>query len=347
MKFSFIIPIYNCEKYLETCIQSIKDIRLKEYEIILVDDGSEDNSGTICDEFVQGNEAIRCIHQSNQGVSDARNRGLEIANGDYILFVDADDIIVPEKYRYVLKRIEIEPCIDMVVFGHEFDYYYNGNCYQRDILNMPLVGMRNSCDWIQSFEDLFYTNSLSPIWNKIFRRNFLVENELYLREDMFVYEDLEYSLRCMACCDNILFEPEIIYHYRQSEDEGNVGRRLEKIKHIPMIIEQIEDALNDMMEKQHAGNRQDEIEKILLSLYIVLAKEKITVSNIREISDICDDFTGWYHTREYFVQREDSFTNNLLKRKIVKLILRRTYNSIRHKIAVKVKNTIIYQKWKG
>ena len=108
-KFSFIIPVYNCEKYLEKCVDKIKDINLNTYEIILVDDGSEDSSGSLCDRLAHENKVIHCMHQKNQGVSAARNTGLKTADGDYVIFLDADDTMEPEKMHELLGKIEEEP----------------------------------------------------------------------------------------------------------------------------------------------------------------------------------------------------------------------------------------------
>ena len=348
-KFSFIIPVYNCEKYLEKCVDKIKDINLNTYEIILVDDGSEDSSGSLCDRLAHENKVIHCMHQKNQGVSAARNTGLKTADGDYVIFLDADDTMEPEKMHELLGKIEEEPeVIDMVIFSLSFDYYYNGMLYRRDEMKTPLQGVQSSRIWGQNLLELYCTNSLSPIWNKVFRRKLLTDNSLYLREDMFLYEDLEYSLRCMSYCNNIMFEREVIYHYRQSEDEGNAGRRLMRVEHLPMLVDKIEDALDKLIEKKQAILKQKEIKSILFLLYTVLAREKINVSNRSQIRQICDDFSEWNQEHTFEITPEQKqFVNYLLNRKINCLILKREYGKIRHGLAVIVKNTRIYKKLKG
>ena len=100
----------------------------------------------------------------------------------------------------------------------------------------------NADEWITELPALYRSNSLSPVWNKIIKRSVLVDNQLEFRRDMFLYEDLEFSLRCMSHCDVIYFWHEIVYHYRQSEDERNAGRRLKRIPHLYSLVEQIEDA---------------------------------------------------------------------------------------------------------
>lgn len=348
MKFSFIIPIYNGEKFINKTIREIGQTNLEDYEVILVNDGSTDNSEFICDTLAKKNKKIHCIHQRNQGVSSARNNGLKAATGEYVLFLDADDMLEPRKLSKILEKIEETKDIDMAIFGISFDYYYKGKLYRRDEMSPPLKGVQNSKIWMKNMLMMYYTNSLSPVWNKVFRRRFLLDNRIYLREDMFLYEDLEYSIRCMMCCDNILFEPEIIYHYRQSDDEGNAGRRLAKMEHIFNLVDQIENVLDKLTNLKSVKSEQDEIKSILVLLYLVLAREKIAVSNVRQVKQICDDYKKWYEKRKIKIPLESQeYSDLLLQRNVLKLILRREYTKVRHRIAVVLKNTRIYQKLKG
>lgn len=102
---SIIVPVYNVEKYLKTCINSLLEQKLDAYEIILVDDGSTDSSGGICDEYAKKHEKIQVIHKKNGGLSSARNTGIENAVGKYIGFVDSDDYIMPEMYKNLIEKV--------------------------------------------------------------------------------------------------------------------------------------------------------------------------------------------------------------------------------------------------
>ena len=348
MKISFIIPVYNNGVLLKSMVQNIEYMQLRNYEIILVNDGSQDDSKRICEKLAQKNRNIYCLHQKNQGVSAARNNGLKNSSGEYVLFLDADDTIESRKLCKLLKKLDHEPKIDMAIFGLSFDYYHDGILYHKEEFSPSLKGVQGIDKWEEKILDLYYDNSLSPIWNKVFSSRFLKENYLYLRNDMFLYEDLEYSLRCMAQCSNIYFEPDIIYHYRQSEDEGNAGRRLLRIDHIYNLVDQIEAAFN-LIEEKNTGNAiKENIKNILISLYLVLAKEKIAVSNVKQIRQICDDFAAWYQRYNMEISAESQgYARLLLDRKIMRILLKRKYTKIRHGIAVRMKNTGFYQRLKG
>ncbi len=105
-KISVIVPVYKVEKYLARCVDSIIDQTYKNLEIILVDDGSPDGCGAMCDEYAKKDERIKVIHKENGGLSSARNAGLDIATGDYIAFVDSDDRITPDAYENLLKALD-------------------------------------------------------------------------------------------------------------------------------------------------------------------------------------------------------------------------------------------------
>ena len=337
-KLSFIIPVYNCKNHLPGCIESIEKIGLSDYEILLIDDGSTDGSGELCDNLTSGRNHVRCVHQSNQGVSVARNVGLDQARGEYILFIDADDSFDSQGMKKMIKFLTDET-IDLIIYGMSFEFYYKGMVYRSDDMKTPLSGIFNETEWLSHLQDLYFANALSPIWNKVYKRKLLVDNKLKFKEDMFLYEDLEFSLRCLTYSGKVLFIPNVLYHYRQSEDEGNAGRRLKRIAHIPELIDRIEVAAEELLKKKSSKKDRSQIDTILLSLYLVLAREKINVSRKKEIQQICDDFIAWFQGRDIqLYDNQKPYVNLLLNRQVTKIILNRTYISLRHKIAVKVKS---------
>lgn len=134
-KISIIVPIYNVEKYLEQCINSIIEQTYQNLEIILVDDGATDNSGKICDEYLKKDNRIKVIHKQNGGLSDARNAGVEIATGDFIGFVDSDDYIEKDMYellhRNMLKEgADISCCNRFLVYENKIEVYGTDEYYE-------------------------------------------------------------------------------------------------------------------------------------------------------------------------------------------------------------------------
>lgn len=331
MKFSFVIPVYNCKAYLVACVDSICAAGAEDYEILLIDDGATDGSGAVCDSLATRYPEVRVIHQSNAGASAARNRGIREARGEFLLFLDADDSIDSDALGVVLADPRVLEN-DMTIYGMTFDYYFHGNCYRRDPMYFAYDGVLTREDWGRAFAALFRDNSLSPVWNKIFRREILISRDLELNTDLFLYEDLEFVLRYMSSCCGIWNVPAAIYHYRQSEDEGNAGRRLKRVDSIPKFLAYIETALGDLPDAVSEEDRA----LVLQQLYLVLAREKIAVSHIREIGDICRDYRIWAEGRLLPLAR-DNFQNDLSGCNVLKLYLLSRKTQLRHKIAIIVK----------
>ena len=336
MKISVVIPAFNCATVIGDTIKSVIESGLSEFEILIVDDGSFDGTAEICDDLVKSDPRIRCIHQNNAGVSAARNRGLREASGDYIWFVDADDSVKANSMQQVEGILQGESP-DMLVFGLEFDYYHKGRIYRRDELLPAAKGMKSAEECSQMLYALFRSNSLSSLCTRLINRRILQDADLFLCEEMRLYEDLEFVLRLHRHCSRIYFYPEAIYQYHQSEDEGNAGRRLKRIPHIPELVSRIEDALGDEADR----------EKILLSLYLTLAREKISVSPGKDIKVVCDDFKAWIDAHDMFSAiSQRAYPMMIYDGQVARLVAKRNYSKLRHSVANWVKRSVgDFRKW--
>lgn len=349
---SFIIPVYNCGNCLEDCIAGIQAMQLEQYEIILVDDGSGDDSGVICDRLAERFNEIRVFHQENQGVSAARNRGIEMAESELIVFLDADDTMEPEKLRRLIHTMEDDDTLDLLIYGLSFDYYYHGKCYRRDELTYPETGQMSREAWTNALFLLYRSNSISPVWNKIFRRKIIHDHQVSFYNGMFLYEDMEFSLRYLAHCNAIYNSEEIVYHYRQQEDEGNAGRRLLRIDHLPDLVSQVEAALRDLIANSDLDVKaENTANAILTQLYLTLAQQKIAVADRQQIAQVCREMSDWMKDRpnaalDSLSDESRAYLEAVMNGRINWLVANSRYTAVRHRIAVFVKNTPLYQRLK-
>lgn len=327
MRYSFIIPVYNGGKYLPACVDGIRAVTVQEREILLIDDGSTDGTGEVCDALAKRYPDVRVIHQVNGGAAAARSRGIREARGENILFVDADDTIDAEALGAVLADPRCDEA-DLVIYGIRFDYYSGGKCYRRDPLYFECDGILDRKAWAEQFAQLYARNALSSMCTKIFKRRILLEHQLELNTDMFLYEDFEFVLRYLGHCGRIWNVPRAIYHYRQAEDEGNAGRRLARIGCLSEFLQPIEAAL-DGLDNVDPGQR----ETVLVQLFQVLAREKIAVSTLDQIRGICADYARWYESRRY-TAGDSRFHRQLVGRKAAALLLQDKKTALRHKVAV-------------
>lgn len=205
---SVIVPVYNVEKYIDECIESICNQTYKNLEIILVDDGSTDNSGKRCDYWAEQDNRIKVIHKQNGGISSARNAALDIASGEYVAFVDSDDLIMPTMYQEMIDNITDDKSI--VVCDYEIiDESGNSLGCESNIL------MKNEYtpqDFLVSVykSPRIHTNVVVA-WNKIYSKEFF-DNVRYT--DGFIHEDEEIIHRLVLSAKRIVFIARKLYLYR-------------------------------------------------------------------------------------------------------------------------------------
>lgn len=169
---SIIIPVYNTEKYLANCIESVLKQTYDNIQVILIDDGSTDSSGEICDLYAKNDKRIIVIHKKNEGVSIARNIGLMKATGEYIGFVDSDDVVLPDMYATLVDVLDNNKC-DMVFCNYNL-VDENSNNLEENKIDLP-SGIYNSNDALLSV--LAQPGYITAIWNKLYRRKLLTDSK--------------------------------------------------------------------------------------------------------------------------------------------------------------------------
>lgn len=199
--FSIIIPVYQTEKYIVDCIDSVLKQDLDDYELILVDDGSTDGSSKICDQYVSQFEKISVIHKRNGGLSDARNKGIKAATGKYLLFLDSDDFWSDSQFLRKLK-IEIEHQ-DCDVMNYHYKYYYEEENQYRDFFS-PIEEERLwRMNTDQRFQYLVEQNQyIASACNKAVSRELILQNNLYFRVRI-TSEDVEWCARLASCSNKM------------------------------------------------------------------------------------------------------------------------------------------------
>lgn len=200
---SVIIPVYNVEKYLSVCLDSVLNQTFKDLEIICINDGSKDNSINILNEYKKRDGRIVIIDKKNAGVSSARNDGIKYATGDYIHFLDADDFLDSDYYEKMINVIK-KYKTDIAVSG-----FVTNNKYT--------VGVSYLCDGVANglYDIMKQTNALidSYIWRYLFVRDLILKNNLLFRTDLVAQEDTLFLLNTLKCVDKIAIASGTNYHY--------------------------------------------------------------------------------------------------------------------------------------
>ena len=209
-----IIPVYNVEKHLHRCLDSVIAQTYQNLEIICVDDGSVDESGKICDQYAVRDARIKVIHQENQGLSAARNRGLDAADGEYIAFVDSDDYILEDMYKKMLDML-LNYNVDLCVCQWQYEFSDGRQVVKKKNIDPTIYGRKTSLEFARFLYRSNYENGVVvAAWNKLYRRALLDTIHFEGR----IHEDDAFCGRIMAKNISVYVMEEQFYVYAQNGD---------------------------------------------------------------------------------------------------------------------------------
>jgi len=219
MKVSIIVPVYKTEKHLQKCFESLLAQSFNDFEIILINDGSPDNCGAICDGFARKYSNIKVAHQENQGLSSARNTGIAMAEGEWVMFVDSDDWIEREMLEVMLPRAEGGECgVDICISGYVIDKH--GKSHRNEFKRLVGYRLRHE-EKTDVYKHRLQTATVGGYGEvvrmgvsvaKLYRRSFLVKNNITFKQSS-LHEDSLFNLYAIQLAKNIVFCEGAFYHY--------------------------------------------------------------------------------------------------------------------------------------
>lgn len=237
---SIIIPVYNVEKYLTECLNSILNQSYQNIEIIIINDGSIDNSVNIAKQYATIDSRIKIIDQKNSGVSAARNKGIEIAKGDYICFADADDYLMPDYIEYLLdlcveNNAEIAYTKDMFTTFHtEKEHKHKVTVFTPE----------------KATEEILCYNVPIGVYSKLFKSSFLYKNKLKFNEKIYIGEGFNFNIDCFQRANKIVCSNHRIYFYRRDNEASAMTKF--KIGKCEMAL----NAIDNIKENLHIKNKK-------------------------------------------------------------------------------------------
>lgn len=277
IKISVIIPVYNTEKYIIQCVESIQNQTYKNIEIIIVDDGSNDKSGRICDEVSKHDKRIRVFHKKNEGPAIARNLGISVATGDYIMFVDSDDFLYSKtNIESIIKRIEKNNA-DLLMYNvgtyweRENKLVREGERISEDVLD------RRDCKNLFSFllsKRLVYSGILA----KVLKRSVVLEKQLFYEEGEC--EDIPWSLKIYRTVETIDWCDDLVYIYRKQGGETRSSK--------PFVHENLLPVKKICLQIQEGKIKKEGILDYIAYLYVVWLGQAALSKDVRVKKDILE-----------------------------------------------------------
>ena len=284
---SIIVPIYNVELYLRRCVYSLITQTYKKIEIILVDDGSPDRCGEICDEYAKADSRVRVIHKTNGGLSSARNAALDIATGDYIMFVDSDDWIESNCCEELVKKI-MEYNADIVAFG--LNYVYDSGKIVKSLSGLTGLADKEMC-----MEYLIHNVNKGGVFNYACNKIFLSELFSNLRFPIgFLAEDQDITYKLIHKSKRIYVTDIPFYNYYQRNNSiasSQYAPQLIKDRHV------LWEKRLDFLKQEYPNLLNYQIAELLGTAYVGLVKLQGN-SNCEDIWNMLNGFVEKYKNRE-------------------------------------------------
>ena len=268
LKYSVIIPVYNVEKYIDRCLKSILSQNYDDLEIIVIDNGSTDRSGSICDSYANEYANISVYHIENHGVGPARNFGLSKAKGEFICFVDADDYLVGNLFSDVENQLDSQ--LDLLVFSYYNSIEKNLSEIDRSAKILPAEGKKDKSDFIALFQELWLTDMMYTVWNKIYRREFLEEHQIVF-ESYELGEDVRFNLNVYQHVNAVFLVKSGYYVYISGRVDSAMGQ------YNPNRMNYQLEELGKVDQLMTSWNIHDE-------QFVDQIKSRILMSNIQNIS---------------------------------------------------------------
>lgn len=303
-KVSIIVPIYNVEKYLIKCVDSLIHQTLKEIEIILVDDGSPDNCPKICDDYAKKDTRIKVIHKQNAGVSAARNTGIEVATADWLAFVDADDWVEEDMFEEAYKRTK-NGDVDMVLFNFYSNYEKN------EIVNKKIPQE----DFITEDKNIIEQLKLAVLhpmfgpygtqfacmaapWNKIFKASIIKQNDIkFPIEVKGIFDDGLFNLYYYEYVKKIDFFNKPLYHYRRLSTSIVNKFKPNKLEVNQAIFNKIKEYVEKHNENQLLKSAYDS--RVVMYLYITINTYFFNENNPKGLKEKIKDLKETMNTEPY------------------------------------------------
>lgn len=306
MKYSVIIPVYNVEKYINRCLKSILSQHYNDLEIIVIDNGSTDRSGSICDIYANEYANFSVYHIENHGVGSARNFGLSKARGEFIYFVDSDDYLVGNLFAEFEDKLT--PDLDLLVFSYYNSFEQEMTEKNRTKKILPYNGSYDKYDFSKIFKDLFLSDMLYTVWNKIYRREFLLENNLSF-EKYELGEDVRFNLNAYRNVNKVYLSQDSYYVYVI----GRKGSAMSSYnpKRLQYQLQELE-LVDSLLKDWHidSSNLDNTVKaRILMSNIHNISKQKLPViKKVKLVKEICKS-----KDMADFIRNDSSILNPLVK----------------------------------
>ena len=334
--FSVCIPVYNTDMYLKECIDSVVNQTYKNFEIILVDDGSTDSSGIICDEYKEKYENVTVYHNENRGMLYSRKYACERAKGNYCVFIDADDYIEPDTLKKLFDIISREDC-DMVVYNYR--RFSEKGTEDVDILWNEYRVFETGKEKEEYYKEFLFSSKLNTLWRKSIKTSLLLDDSYDHEKNIRIRngEDFALSLYPTFNANKIVYTPEVFYNYRFNPDGVSCTFNPKKFESIAEVR-----AKGLLYLKKSSLNSIENIDRYreyCLKLLLDLVKEiSLSNNNCKEKERLFNELKNNNFFKEFVIKNENKNRN----KKLYNFFMTNKYKIVIRETVIKYKLMKIY-----
>lgn len=300
-KYSIIVPVYNVEKYINECLSSLINQTYKNIEIVVINDGSSDNSLSLIEEYSRIDDRIRVIDQKNMGLGYTRNVGIDNAVGDYILFVDSDDYISLNTCEEIEAVLSYNNEVDIIVLGR---YRFADEVYMQDPISKGKTCFETGESYLlHCVKNECFTASSC---NKVFNRSFLEKNELRFDTGV-LYEDLLFVFKALICSSSLIVMDSPYYYYRWNRKDSIINTIKEKDKDVLYTVNMMEKFL---VQKNKIYLKENALYKELIFTWVCNAllfkypqKKPFSIRANRIVKEVLNDMNFKKYVQYFLVNR--------------------------------------------
>ena len=321
MLFSVIVPIYNIEKYIKRCIDSVLAQTFCDYELILVDDGSPDNCGSICDEYAKIDTRIKVIHKENGGLVSARKAGISIAGGDYIFHLDGDDSILPHALESAYNIIK-EHKVDIVSFSYSCNVDGKISDAVNDLVPEGLYDKAKISEHIypkllsdKNMEHIFYF-----LWGKAIKRELATKHQMNVNPAISLGEDLSCIVPCYLDAESVYMSMENVYLYTIRNDSISTDFKTHQITQIVDVIAGLRS-----LDMQKPDDFDEQISRYSCFMCFAILAAAAEGNHFNCINKLKELIIGSIHIDEI---RKANFNNITIKSRIAIFLMKKQYISL-------------------
>lgn len=320
-EISIVVPAYNVSNYIGRCLDSLVNQKMKNIEIIVIDDGSTDSTYEIVDSYRKKYNFIKLLRQVNSGVSAARNLGILKSLGRYIAFIDPDDWIDSEMY-YTLYNEQINQNTDLVYCGYVREFDFSKHKYYEDFTWLPLKVEKEKISQIYIRHMIGKVNQFSPVfqgycWRGLYKKDILIKNNInFHNQTKYFSEDLLFNLEYLLCCETVSFVPKHMYHYMYSS-KSIVAKYNEKYWDSQL---ELDSKMREKLKNTTIKDYHNILNERLISIAKIAIENEFREGNRKKISEKYLSVCNIIDNKLLVKILEDNNNNLLMKFKMYKLI---------------------------